>query len=196
MRFVETPLAGAFVVEIDAHTDARGFFARLWCAEEFASHGLQTACVQTSVSRNERRGTVRGMHLQLPPSQEAKLVRAMRGAIYDVIIDLRPGSSTYLRHFGIELNAQAHNALYVPPQFAHGFQTLADETEVHYQMSDYYAPDLAHGIRWTDPAFGIAWPIATASAIHPRDEQYPDFDRSAYEATLREAGPRAHGRRA
>ncbi len=189
MRFVATPLAGAFVVEIEAQADTRGFFARMWCADEFAAHGLQNACVQTSISRNERRGTVRGMHVQLPPSQEAKLVRAMRGALYDVIIDLRPGSPTYLQHFGVELSAQSHNALYIPAAFAHGFQTLADETEVHYQMSDYYAPELAYGIRWTDPAFGIAWPQAQAGAIHPRDAQYPDFDRAAYEATFRQALP-------
>src|SRR5262249_48336878 len=124
------------------------------------------------------------------------VVRAMRGAIYDVIIDLRPDSPTYLRHFGVELSAQAHNALYIPPMFAHGFQTLADETEVHYQMSDYYAPQLGYGIRWTDPAFGIAWPIAQASEIHPRDEQYADFDQAAFEATVRRGEPRAHGQRA
>ena len=196
MRFVETPLAGAFVVGIEAHADARGFFARTWCADEFAAHGLQNVCVQMSLSRNERRGTVRGMHLQLPPSHESKLVRAMRGALYDVIIDLRPDSPTYLRHFGVELSAQAHNALYIPPTFAHGFQTLADETEVHYQMSDSHAPELAYGIRWTDPAFAIAWPLAQATAIHPRDAQYPDFDRTAYEATLRQALPGVRGLRA
>jgi dTDP-4-dehydrorhamnose 3,5-epimerase len=196
MRFVETPLAGAFVIEIDAHADARGFFARTWCAEEFAAHGLQNVCVQTSLSYNEKRGTVRGMHLQLPPSQEAKLVRAIRGALYDVIIDMRPESPTYLRHFGVELDARKHNALYIPPTFAHGFQTLADDTEVHYQMSDTYAPDLAYGLRWTDPAFGIAWPLAAASAIHPRDAEYPDFDRPTFETTLRQTRTAAPGRRA
>jgi dTDP-4-dehydrorhamnose 3,5-epimerase len=140
--------------------------------------------VQASISRNERRGTVRGMHLQLPPSREAKLVRATRGAIYDVIIDLRPGSPTYLRHFGVELRSRRYNALYVPPQFAHGFQTLEDETEVLYQMSDVYAPDLGYGFRWDDAQFAIEWPIRTEVTIHPRDAGYADFSRADYESRL------------
>jgi dTDP-4-dehydrorhamnose 3,5-epimerase len=187
MRLRETPLAGAFLVEIEAHADTRGFFARTWCAQEFAAHGLRDVCVQASISHNERAGTVRGMHLQLPPSQEAKLVRCTRGAIFDVIIDLRPQSRTYRQHFGVELSSQVCNALYIPAEFAHGFQTLADETDVLYQMSDFFAPALAYGVRWSDPAFGIAWPRAEASAIHPRDAGYPDFDRTAYEAQRRAA---------
>ncbi len=187
MRFRETSLPGAFTVDIDANPDARGFFARTWCAREFAAHGLRDVCVQASISRNERRGTVRGMHMQLPPSQEAKLVRCTRGAIYDAIIDLRPESPTYLQHFGVELDGGKYNALYIPPMFAHGFQTLADGTEVFYQMSDFYAPHVSYGLRWNDSRFGVAWPLATASEIHPRDATYPDFDREAYEAALREA---------
>ncbi len=187
MQFRETPLLGAFVVQIEAHADSRGFFARTWCAREFAAHGLRDVCVQASVSRNERRGTVRGMHMQLPPSREAKLVRATRGAIYDVIVDLRPDSPTYLRHFGIELGAQSFDALYIPPMFAHGFETLADETEVLYQMSDYFAPELGCGWRWNDAVFGIEWPIAVPGAIHPRDAGYANFDRQAYEVALSEA---------
>lgn len=195
MLFRETLLPGAFVLDIEANSDSRGSFARTWCAREFAAHGLRDVCVQASISRNAHRGTVRGLHLQLPPSQEAKLVRCTRGAIYDVIIDLRPGSPTYLRHFGIELRAETCNALYIPPMFAHGFQTLDDQTEVFYQMSDYFAPDLSYGLRWNDPAFDITWPMREARAIHPRDASYRDFVRAAYEANLRDAThtPVRHG---
>ncbi len=185
MQFRETSLPGVFVVEIEPKRDARGFFARTWCAREFADHGLADVSVQVGMSRNERRGTVRGMHMQLAPSQESKLVRCTRGNIFDVAIDLRPHSPTYLRHFGIELSALAYNALYIPPGLAHGFQTLADETEVLYQMSDYYAPEVSYGLRWTDPTFDIQWPIRRASVILPRDAAYPDFDRRAFEAMLK-----------
>jgi dTDP-4-dehydrorhamnose 3,5-epimerase len=184
MRFRAAPLAGAFVVSIEPHTDQRGFFARSWCSREFAEQGLPPEMVQTSISRNTRRGTVRGMHLQLPPSQEAKLVSCVRGAIYDVIIDLRPQSPTFLRPFGIELTAETHDALYVPALMAHGFQTLVDSTEVLYQMTDYFAGELAFGVRWNDPAFAIRWPIKDDVVILPRDEEYPDFDRAAYERHL------------
>jgi dTDP-4-dehydrorhamnose 3,5-epimerase len=180
MRFRDTPIGGAFVVEIDAHADERGFFARTWCAREFGERGLPDVTVQTSMSRNERRGTVRGMHLQLPPSREAKLVRCTRGAIYDVIVDLRPDSPTYLAHFGVELAAQAYNGVFIPPQLLHGFQTLEPESEVLYQMSDFYAPELGFGARWDDPAFGIAWPIGGPVSILPRDAAFPDFDSVAY----------------
>jgi dTDP-4-dehydrorhamnose 3,5-epimerase len=176
VRFTQSPLPGAKVVEIEAHEDERGLFARTWCKREFAEHGLAGEMVQASISRNLRRGTVRGMHLQLPPSQEAKLVRCTRGAIYDVIVDLRPGSKTYLWHFGIELTEHNHSALYIPPLMAHGFQTLADDSEVLYQMSDYHAPELAFGLRWNDPALGIRWPMVEGIIILPRDAEYPDFD--------------------
>jgi dTDP-4-dehydrorhamnose 3,5-epimerase len=184
MRFRDTPIGGAFVVEIDARSDERGFFARTWCAREFGARGLPDVAVQTSMSRSERRGTVRGMHLQLPPSREAKLVRCTRGAIYDVIVDLRPDSPTYLERFGVELVSRDYNALFIPPQCLHGFQTLEPESEVLYQMSDFYAPELGFGARWDDPAFGIAWPITDAVSMLPRDASYPDFDAAAYQTRL------------
>jgi dTDP-4-dehydrorhamnose 3,5-epimerase len=187
----ETPLRGAFVVDIEANRDLRGFFARTWCSQEFAAHGLQAEMVQTSISRNERRGTIRGMHTQLPPSREAKLVRCTRGAIHDVIIDMDPQSPSYLRHFGVELSADAYNALYIPPLMLHGFQTLQDECEVLYQMSDFHAPQLGYGVRWDDPAFAIAWPIRDSITILPRDAEYADFDEARYLRELEAA--RSHG---
>ena len=181
MRFAETPLAGAFVVEIEPHRDARGYFTRLWCTNEFEAHGLPPRLVQASLSRNFKRGTVRGMHMQLPPSQEGKIVQALRGRIYDVIVDLRLGSPTFLQHFGIELTAEAHNALYIPPGMLHGFQTLDDDCEVFYQMTDFHAAELAWGARWNDPAFGIRWPLDSDLTLADRDRTYPDFSRGEYE---------------
>jgi dTDP-4-dehydrorhamnose 3,5-epimerase len=180
VRFSESPLAGAYVVEIEAHEDSRGLFARTWCQREFAAHGLPVEVAQESISFNRQRGTVRGMHLQLPPSREAKLVRCTRGAIYDVIVDLRPGSPTFLQHFGIELSEHNHVALHIPPLMAHGFQTLRDETEVLYQMTDFHAPELAFGLRWNDPALAIRWPLTQGVVILPRDTNYPDFDSTAF----------------
>jgi dTDP-4-dehydrorhamnose 3,5-epimerase len=191
MHLRASPLAGAFIVEVEPHVDARGLFARTWCAREFQSSGLMGEMVQASISSNVKRGTVRGMHLQLPPSREAKLVRVSRGAIFDVIIDLRPDSATYLQHFGIVLSASEHNSLYIPPEFAHGFQTIEDDTQVEYHMTDVYAPELGYGIRWDDPAFAINWPIRPAAAILPRDASFPNFDRVHYEAASR-ARPRPH----
>jgi len=181
VRFNKTPLDGAFVVEIDANRDHRGYFARTWCADEFADKGLLGQVVQASVSHNNKRGTVRGMHMQLPPSRESKLVRCTRGRIYDVIVDLRPGSTTYLQHFGIELTAISHAALYVPPSMLHGFQTLEDHSDVFYQMTDRYAPELSFGARWDDAAFQIAWPLAEELVIAERDATYADFDAQRYE---------------
>ncbi len=180
MRFRETPLRGAFVIEIEPHADARGYFTRTWCAREFTEHGLPDRLVQASLSHNLRRGTVRGMHTQLPPSQEGKLVSCIAGRIYDVIVDTRPGSPTFLQSFGVELTAEAHNALYIPPTMLHGFQTLVDNTEVCYQMTDAYAPELGFGARWNDPAFGIRWPLETDLLLHDRDRNYPDFDPAAF----------------
>jgi dTDP-4-dehydrorhamnose 3,5-epimerase len=180
MRFRETPLKGAFVIEIEPHADVRGYFTRTWCAQEFEQHGLPARLVQTSLSRNLKRGTVRGMHTQLPPSQEGKVVSCIRGRIYDVIVDTRPGSPTFLQHFGVELSADAHNALFIPPTVLHGFQTLEDDTEVFYQMTDFHAAHLAFGARWNDAAFGIAWPIESDLTLNDRDRAYPDFDRAAY----------------
>jgi dTDP-4-dehydrorhamnose 3,5-epimerase len=187
MKFRETPLSGAFEVEVDRNSDERGFFARTWCVREFGERGLSKRVVQTSISRNERKGTVRGMHLQLPPSREAKLVRCSRGAIYDVIVDMRPDSASYLSHHAAILTAEQHNALYIPPLMAHGFQTIEDETEVLYQMSDFYMPELAMGWRWNDRAFGISWPISEPVTMTTRDAQYADFDELAYREVLHRA---------
>lgn len=174
MRFRETALAGAYLIETEPHTDARGFFARVWCAREFAQHGLLAPPVQSSVSFNRRKGTLRGLHYQVPPSREAKLVRCTAGAIYDVIVDLRPKSQTHLQHIGVTLSGENHSSLYIPPGLAHGFQTLADDTEVVYMMTDFYAPELARGVRWDDPAFGIVWP-PDERTIAQRDLDYADF---------------------
>lgn len=160
MNFAPTPLAGAFVVELQRLEDDRGFFARTFCAEEFRAHGLDPVVSQCSVSFNRRRGTLRGMHFQAAPHEEAKLVRCVQGAIWDVIVDLRPGSPTRLKWFGTELSAGNRRALYIPQGFAHGFQTLRDDSEVLYMMNVPFHPASARGLPWNDPAFGIEWPIA------------------------------------
>jgi dTDP-4-dehydrorhamnose 3,5-epimerase len=174
VTFAKTHLEGAFVVEPECHEDARGFFARTWCQREAEAHGLNPRVVQCNVSLNRSRGTLRGMHYQAPPYQEAKLVRCTMGAVHDVIIDLRPESRTYKQHLAIVLTAENRKMLYVPEGCAHGFQTLADNTEVFYQMSEFYAPSHARGVRWDDPAFGIQWPLATR-IMTERDATYPDF---------------------
>ena len=158
MIFEETRLAGAWVIEPECMEDERGFFARTWCRREFAERGLSTEVAQCSISHNRKKGTLRGMHYQAPPHAEVRLVRCTRGAIYDVIIDLRPGSPTYRRWIAEELTAGNRRMLYIPQGFAHGFQTLVDDTEVFYQMSEFYHPESARGIRWDDPAIGINWP--------------------------------------
>lgn len=174
MIFRETALPGVFVIEPEPWEDQRGFFARTWCQREFAEHGLDPRLVQCSVSFNRRRGTLRGMHYQAPPHAEAKLIRCTRGAIWDVALDLRSGSPTFGQHVGEELSAANRAALYIPEGFAHGFQTLEDDTEVLYQMSEFYAPDAARGIRFDDPAFGIRWPLPEPIMLN-RDRTYPDF---------------------
>jgi dTDP-4-dehydrorhamnose 3,5-epimerase len=173
MTFKETSLKGAYLIEPELHEDERGFFARTFCQEEFRKHGLNPQLVQCSVSYNRSRGTLRGMHYQTAPYAETKLVRCTKGAIYDVIIDLRPGSPTFARWIGADLTAANLRMIYIPEQFAHGFQTLEDDTEVFYQMSELYAPECARGIRWNDPAFGIHWPTADR-IISVRDNSYPD----------------------
>lgn len=188
MRFQETPLPGAFVVEIEAREDHRGFFARTWCTLEFGAQHLPDRVVQSSLSRNDKRGTVRGMHMQLPPSRESKLVRCTRGRIYDVIIDARPNSPKYLQHFGLELTGELQNALYIPPGFLHGFQTLADDSDVFYQMSDFHRPELAFGTRWDDPAFGIQWPLRDGLVMADRDATYAAFDAADYEKRVADGG--------
>ncbi|MGB7768520.1 MAG: dTDP-4-dehydrorhamnose 3,5-epimerase [Verrucomicrobiia bacterium] len=172
MRFETTKLSGAFIVEPERHEDSRGFFARTFCAREFAGRGLASVFVQSSVSFNRQRGTLRGLHYQLPPACEVKLVRCTAGAIYDVIVDLRPGSPTYRQHIGVELTARNRRALYVPEMFAHGLQTLEDETEVLYQINAFHAPEKATGIRHDDPKLGITWPLSV-TAISGKDESWP-----------------------
>jgi dTDP-4-dehydrorhamnose 3,5-epimerase len=173
MIYRELPLAGALVIDLDRIEDARGFFARAWCRREFAERGLDVQVAQCNLSYNAARGTLRGMHYQLPPRAETKLVRCIRGALYDVIADLRPDSPTFLRWTGVELTAGNRSALYVPKGFAHGFQTLEDDTEVLYQMSEFYAPELGRGLRWNDPLLGIAWPLP-AGAMSDKDAAYAD----------------------
>jgi len=172
--FTETKLAGAFVIEVGRHTDERGFFARTFCQQEFEAHGLKAEVAQCNVSFNKRKGTLRGMHYQAAPFAEAKLVRCTAGSIYDVIIDLRPASPTFKRHFAVELSAENHRMLYIPDDFAHGFQTLEDDTEVFYQMAQRYSAEHARGVRWNDPAFGIEWPKGERIIIE-RDQNYPDY---------------------
>jgi len=185
MRFEELRIAGAALVHIEPRTDARGFFARTFCAHEFAAHGLPAAAVQASVSYNIRAGTVRGMHFQWPPSQEGKLVRCLRGRLFDVLIDLRPDSVSYLQHQAVDLDQDNRTAVFIPAGIAHGFQTLADETEVLYQMTDFYLPELQCGYRWNDPQFGISWPLP-ATVISDRDAACADFDRAAHESEYRQ----------
>lgn len=174
MKFIETPLPGAYVVDTEPLRDERGWFARTWCRRDFAAQGLETAIEQCSVSFSPARGTLRGMHYQSAPHAETKVVRCTRGAIYDVIVDLRADSSAYCRWFGIELTAENTRMLYIPKGFAHGFLTLKEDTEVYYQMSDAYVADAARGVRWDDPAFNIVWPAAVR-VISERDRHYPAF---------------------
>lgn len=175
MQFRATPLAGAFIIEIDAAVDDRGFFARTWCEREFAAQGIAMPVRQCNISVNRARHTLRGMHYQAAEHAEAKVVNCARGAVHDVIIDLRPGSPTFKRHYAIELNDDNRRMLYIPPGFAHGFETLVDRTEVHYLMSSFYEPSAARGVRWDDPAFGIRWP-APPQMISDRDRRFPDFE--------------------
>ena len=174
MIFLETPLAGAFVIDIEPHEDERGFFARTFCKEEFEALGLDATVVQSSVSFNRQTGTLRGMHYQAPPHEETKVVRCTAGAIYDVIIDMRPLSPTFVQWHGVKLSAENRTMFYIPDGFAHGFLTLEDNTEVLYQMSEFYYPESARGVRWDDPAFGVEWP-AEPTAISDHDRSYPDF---------------------
>ena len=175
MIFEETRLRGAFLVDLERRQDPRGFFARTWCANEFADHGLTTEVVQANVSFNPRQGTLRGMHFQRAPHAETKLVRCTRGAIHDVVIDLRPDSETYKEWLGVELTADNRRALFVPEGFAHGYQTLVPDSEVFYQVSEYYTPGAEGGVRWDDPAFGIEWPDPDNAFLSDKDRSWPDF---------------------
>ena len=175
MKFIETLLKGACIVEIEQLTDDRGFFGRSWCRKEFEAHGLTAIVVQANVSFNHQKGTLRGMHYQIAPHREAKLIRCTRGAIYDVIIDLRPDSATYKNWIGVELTADEYKMLYVPENFAHGYQTLENHTEVTYQVTQYYTPGSEKGIRYNDPAFDIQWPLGV-STISDKDSTWPKFE--------------------
>ena len=175
MLFIQTPVNGVFLVEPERISDERGFFARTWCGEEFQAHGLNPTLAQCSLSFSRRRGTLRGLHYQAAPHGEAKLVRCTRGAIFDVAVDLRPGSPTYLAWYGAELSGDNRVMLYVPEGCAHGQLTLADDTEVFYQMSAPYVPTAARGVRFDDPALGIAWP-GEVLVVNQRDRTYPDVD--------------------
>jgi dTDP-4-dehydrorhamnose 3,5-epimerase len=180
VRFVPTSVAGVYVIEPERHVDERGFFARTWCAQEFADHGLETGLAQCSVSFNRRRGTLRGLHYQSPPWAEVKLVRCSRGALFDVAVDLRPDSATFRGWVGLELTADDGRALYIPRGVAHGFYVLADATEVDYQISAPHRSDCARGVRWNDPFHGVAWP-GPVEVIAPRDRDYPDVEVSRLE---------------
>jgi dTDP-4-dehydrorhamnose 3,5-epimerase len=172
--FRETRVAGALVIEPTRHVDDRGSFARIWCAREFADRGLDVRLAQSSLSANPRRGTLRGLHYSVPPHAEAKVVRCVRGAAYDVLVDLRPGSSTYRRWHAETISAQNGLAVYVPEGVAHGFLTLEDSTDLIYQISEFYDPACARGVRWNDPAFAVAWPQGDP-ILSDRDRSYPDY---------------------
>jgi dTDP-4-dehydrorhamnose 3,5-epimerase len=173
--FTALPLPGAFRLEPELVPDERGFFARLWCADEFAAQGLRTDFVQSSVSFNRSRGTLRGLHYQLPPHAETKVVRCIRGAVFDCLVDLRPDSPTYRHWHSCELSAENRHSLYIPEGVAHGFQTLVDDTELLYEITAAYAPAAARGIRWNDPAFAIEWPMAEP-ILSARDQSYPNYE--------------------
>ncbi|MDR4506240.1 MAG: dTDP-4-dehydrorhamnose 3,5-epimerase [Candidatus Scalindua sp.] len=175
MIFTETKLKGAFIIEPEKLKDERGFFARIWCKKEFEAHGLNTRLVQTNVAFNKKKGVLRGMHYQVTPYEETKLIRCTEGAIYDVIIDLRESSPTYKQWIGVELTQDNYKMLYVPECFAHGYQTLQDNTEVSYQVSQFYAPNSEQGIRWNDPSFTIQWPEAKEKIISVKDQRWPDY---------------------
>jgi dTDP-4-dehydrorhamnose 3,5-epimerase len=175
MRFTTTPVDGVAVVEIDRIADDRGFFARIWDRDEFARHGLEADWVQANVGRSIRAGTLRGMHYQRDPHAEVKLVRCTRGAVYDVALDLRPGSPSYLRWTGVTLSADEHTMLYIAEGCAHGYQTLADDSEIVYHIHPAFDADAGRGVRWNDPSFGIAWPDADPRIMSARDANYPDY---------------------
>lgn len=172
MRFTQTPLAGGYVIDVDEQGDERGFFARLWCEREMQLRGINIRIAQANMSYNRLRGTLRGLHLQRPPHAECKLVRCVRGAIFDVMVDLRPESPGYLQWFGTELSAGNRRALFIPEGFAHGYQTLTDASEVFYQVSTFHTPQAEGGLRWDDPLIGIDWPLPVA-AISDKDRAWP-----------------------
>lgn len=173
MKLTETPLKGAFIIDPELIEDDRGFFARTFCATEFADHGLETRFLQCSTSYNRFKGTLRGLHFQAPPNEEVKLVRVTSGAVYDVIVDLRAGSPTYWRWAALELTARNRRMLYVPSGFAHGFQTLEDDTEVVYQISEFYIAEASRGVRWDAPSLAIQWPETQRRVVSAHDMSLP-----------------------
>jgi len=175
MIFTETKLAGAFIVDLDLREDSRGFFARSFCQNEFAEHGLRPVIAQANIAFNHRKGTMRGMHFQFPPAAETKFVRATRGAILDIIVDLRPESPTYLEHVAVELTADNHRAIYVPERFAHGYQVLEDTTETSYQVGEFYTPGVEGGLMYDDPALGLSWPLPVTE-ISEKDSGWRPFE--------------------
>ncbi|MEO8391911.1 MAG: dTDP-4-dehydrorhamnose 3,5-epimerase, partial [Chloroflexota bacterium] len=174
MRFIETSFEDVFILEPEEHHDERGFFARTFCLREFEARGLNTTIAQCNVSYNHKRGTLRGIHFQIPPAGETKIVHCVRGAIYDVIVDMRPESHTFLSHIAVKLTAENRRALYIPELFAHGFQTLMDDTEVEYQISQFYDPQYARGLRYDDPSLGIDWPLPV-NVISEKDLTWPEL---------------------
>jgi len=174
MKFIETPLKGVFVIELEKRGDDRGFFARLFCENEFAQHGLNPKIVQMNNSLSAQRGTLRGIHYQLAPKAEDKTLRCVRGALFDVVIDLRQNSPTFLKHFAVELTAEKRKMIHVPQGCANSFMTLAEDTEIFYFTSEFYSPQHERGIRYNDPALGIKWPMAPA-VISDKDKNHPDF---------------------
>lgn len=172
MQFTETKLKDAFIIDLELKQDDRGFFARIFCQKEFEAHGLKPIVAQCNLSFNYKKGTLRGMHYQIPPATETKLIRCIKGAIYDVIVDMRPNSPTYLQHIGVELTDKNRRALYVPEMFAHGYQALTDETEVIYQVSEFYTPNTEKGLRYDDPLLKIKWPLPV-SEISEKDNNWP-----------------------
>lgn len=175
MRFIETELQGAYIIEVERREDDRGFFGRAFCQKEFAQHGLKPLVAQANVASNRRKGTVRGMHFQYPPAAETKLVRATRGGIVDIIVDLRPESPTYLRHICVELTADNQRAIYVPERFAHGYQALEDNTDTSYMVGEFYTPSAEGGLRYDDPRLGLSWPLPV-TAMSDKDRVYPLLD--------------------
>jgi dTDP-4-dehydrorhamnose 3,5-epimerase len=175
MIFTETELKGAFIIELELRRDDRGFFARTWCKREFEEHGLVSNIAQSNCSFSKKAGTLRGMHYQAAPFEETKTIRCIRGAIYDVIIDLRPTSSTYKQWVAVELTEDNYKMLYVPKGFAHGFQTLTEDVEVIYHVSQFYSPESERGVRWNDPQFGIKWPDLSVRVMSEKDRNWPDY---------------------
>jgi dTDP-4-dehydrorhamnose 3,5-epimerase len=182
--FTETKLKGAFVIDLDRKQDARGFFARAFCQEEFKAHGLKPLIAQGNVAHNIRKGTIRGMHFQFPPAAETKLVRCTRGAILDIIVDLRPESPTYLQHVAVDLNEDNQRALYVPERFAHGYQTLHDNTDTSYSVGEFYSPANESGILYNDPRLGLRWPLPV-TVVSEKDQKFARFDEAESEIKRR-----------